>query len=363
VGIDPAEYHKAKQGTKRGDPAYVMSPSSINRFAELPSKWIRGYESPTTKAQLWGNVLETPLLTPTLFDRKFAVQPAKYQTTGMQCPNCLSVTDSKKCSVCKCERVEIAVEKEWTNQSKTCQEWVAARKAEGREVISNEMKANCDQAVKRLFEPRDGDDTIARWFAACDKQVWLTGEWHDEATGMVIPLSSLLDFVPHADSEFRSCLGDYKTAASANPFKFESKAYEFGYHRQAALSMDLWNLANTAENKGARDTWCFVVQESFEPWEPCLALFGQDGDLGDPGFVTLGRDAKWGGYEGVLAMYCQCLAKNRWPGYAAMGEQVQGWCVLRPKPWMATPRMVKVDFDEAEATDQAVEEETDDVGN
>lgn len=326
VNVCSDEYHALKNGVERGDPKFVMSPSYLRAFALQPSKWIKGWNPKESKAKDWGNLVDCRTLTPNLFQSRYAITPETYMDVKMECPRCGTRTDSKSCRSCGVERVAKPREEPWDNRASKCSEWTEEQKKSGKQIVSSESLKHCDAAVKRLFEPVDGDDTIQRWFDCSERQVLVQGEWHDEPTGLIVPVSCLIDFVPRGDSEFADDLGDFKTCLSAHPDAFEWHAYKFGYHIQAAFDMDLFNIAANQQ----RSTWCFIAMENEEPWEFNRAIYGQDEGLENPSFVQLGRMESFGGYLGLMKLYCQCLKTGKWPSYREFGESVQGWSVLRP---------------------------------
>jgi exodeoxyribonuclease VIII len=319
VKTDPRLYHAAKG--ERGNPDYIMSPSQIINFDRLPSRWLKGWNPPAARAMRWGNIIDTLALTPEIFMERYVVRPESYPAK-----------DGKT--------------KKWNGNSTWCQTWMAEHALNGVGILTCQESIAAAAAVMEIVIPKNGDDTIRRWFDASDKQVMVAGEWKDEDTGLTIPISALLDFVPKADSEFPSCLGDLKTVASGEPQMFARKAFRFGYHIQAAFDLDIFNAATGQK----RDTWCFILSESFEPWESTRAMFGMEGEQGNPGFIELGRDA----YKRILATYCRCLATGKWPGYNQTDEAVQGWCILRPEPFMAQKALFAPRY---EIEDEDIEQE------
>lgn len=331
VNVDSEEYHAKRNAIPRGNPEFIMSPSQMGLFAKQPRKWRRGYKPKDTEAKAWGNLIDCRALTPQFFDSRYIVEPVTYDVSTLKCPACNSIADAKKCRSCGEERKPFTVTKEWNYQSKECSKWYEEQVAAHKIPVSKRSVQQCDDAVASLLEPINGDDTIQRWFNACERQVLIEGEWKDEATGLIIPVSALLDFVPHLDSEFASSLGDFKSAISADKYAFERQAFKFGYQRQAAFDMDLFAAATGQE----RNTWCFIISENYEPWEPNRAFYGEEGDMGSPSFLQIGREEQFGGYKRILADYCQCLKHDKWPGYSQNDEAVDGWCVLRPRPFQA----------------------------
>lgn len=277
----------------------------------------------------------------------------------MKCPVCGSITDSKSCRACKVDRVKTENIKAWRYGAKFTDQWKEERIKEGKEVISRKDLVDADNAVKDcLLAPIGSDDTVARWVRSCEKQVHITGEWVDKATGIIIPVSALLDFVPFADSEFGACLGDFKTARTVHPRRFERDAFNFGYHIQAAFDIDIFNAATGQD----RNTWCFVAQENEPPYEFNLMMFGQEGAQGLPGFVEMGREERWGGYRRILADYAKCLKTGHWPRYADQFESVQGWCILNPDMGMTIrAEMGTFQFPNEEKEQQEAEVNVDEV--
>jgi len=356
-GVSPSAYHAA-QTAKRGTPEFVMSPSSLKAFAALPSRWVHGWEPPDSKAKQWGDLLDCRLLTPSQFETRFAVEPAEYPDTGMKCPLCGSITDAKSCRKCKTDRIAVTVMKPWRYGAEFTDAWKAAHVVNNINVVSKPLLERCDAAAARLREVVDGDDTILRWFDCCDNQVLVEGEWRDEATGLVIPVRCLQDFVPRIRTEFAKCLGDLKSTRSAHPIKFQRQAFDFGWHIQAAFDLDLYTAA-TGED---RNTWCFIIQENYEPWECNRAMYGQESGMGQPGFIELGRDARYGGYQGILSNYCACLKSGKWPRYNDTDESAQGGCNLTPEPFMADKMRFAPQYSfESDAEADAPEVNTDDT--
>ena len=335
VGVVPDAYHSQK--APRGSKEYIMSPSAINAFARLPSRWVRGWESPESPSKDWGSLVDCLFLTPDAFPQRYAIEPGEYP--------------------CEPTKRDPRTSKPWNNNANYCDAWVSEQEAKGLHVVKPSTLERARAAVARLVEPMDGDDTIARWRACCDTQVHVTGEWHDEETGIIVPVQCLLDFVPRDGSEFTHCLGDLKCVRSAHPLIFQRQAEKFGWHRQAAWDMDLY-VAATGED---RNSWVFLLSENEFPWEPGRALYSQEADMGNPGFVELGRKTEFAGYEYWLALYSKCLKTGRWPGYSSIGDSVQGWCLLRPEPFTVeraayAPRFELAEDElEAEETEEEME--------
>jgi hypothetical protein len=349
VSLDTAngDYHRTD--AKRGQPDYPVSASVLKEFDRCPRRWVDGYQPPESEAKTRGNLMDVMLLTPKQFDDRFAVQPAEYQTEAMKCPSCGSITDSKKCSACKCERAPCTITKPWTNQSTHCKEWLA-KVPDGVEVVTDDQVAESNAAISRLML----DQTILGFLAASDVQVALAGEWVDEATGLTIPIRALLDIVPRKDSDFSACLGDLKRTRSAAPRKWASDVDTFGHHIQAALYLDFYNAA-TGEG---RDSFCWILSEQFAPFQTAKRLLRLKE-------LNIAQTT----WRRLIGNYCWCLKNGVWPDYdtgeteGPDPEVIQGWGVVKI-PWleqkeMAAPRFGQVS--ESAAPSPEPMEENDDV--
>lgn len=95
-------------------------------------------------------------------------------------------------------------------------------------------------------------------------------------------------------------LYDYKTAASAKPSDFARDVFNFGYHMQAALALDVVEMV-TGERPQA---FCIIVQEKKPPYLVEL-------------YTMTANALHWGKaqYRRALYTFTQCLETSIWPGY------------------------------------------------
>lgn len=313
VGANPESYHA--QVVERGDPKWIMGSGSLREFDRCPDRWLRGYENPDTKAKEWGSLLDCLLLTPEQFESRYAERPATYTHYKMVCPECGSVSDAKSCRKCHVDRLRTRFDDDWNALAKECKEW--KEQQEGKVIVTAEQCEEAHKAKGRLL----ADPILAGFIGACDTQVWIASEWHDPDTGLVIPCRALPDFVARADSEFPKVCGDLKTTRNASPMAWQRWCYQAGYHVQAAFHLDQLQAAKPEE---VRDSWVFVVQENFPPYQIGRRMLSQD-------FLQLGRLT----YQRALRNYCLSLKNNIWPDYDAHDEALQGgWTLVEPLPWM-----------------------------
>lgn len=309
LSADPRLYHEQKH--ERGSREFIMSSGALREFALCPDRWKRGYVSPESDARDWGSLIDCLLTSPEMFGELYAVQPDRYTNDDGD-------------------------QKPWNNNAKVCRAWNQEQGQMHREITTAKAVMECRKAIARLRE----DELVTAWLDACDCQVWVASEWHDEATGLVVPCKALLDFVPRLDTEFRKCLGDFKSTKSAAPMPWQRWCFQAGYHTQAAFYADQF-IAATGED---RNTWCFIVQENYAPFQPGKRMLSQD-------FLTLGRAT----YTQMLANYCQCLKSGRWPGYDDTDESIQGWSLVEPELWMAERAQFAPKFEFQSETETAAE--------
>lgn len=287
VGVTNAEY--MKQTVPRGNPAYVMSRSSLMEFARCPHKWIQTPERDSSKALDWGSLVDCLLFTPDAFGEQFALKPETYTN----------------------EKGEV---KDWNGSSNTCKQWL--RDNSHLTAISSLQLTDAREAVKRL----KADKKVSALLMQSAFQVMITGEYHDYETGLKIPCKVLIDIKPDSRSQFRNMLADLKTANDATAQRWARKVNDFDYEAQAAMELDMHN----AESGQMREEFLHVVQESEPPYEIGRRSLSQD-------FLEIGRHK----YLSALHLYAWCLKNNQWPGYDdTTNEFEDGWRLTQPEPWM-----------------------------
>jgi hypothetical protein len=332
-GINPDQYHQPTG--ERGTPEFVVSSSSLRSFASCPSKWRNGWELPASDSLAYGSLFDVLVLTPEQFASRYVVIPATYESKAMACPKCKSVSDSAKCRNCKCDREETTVSKPWNANSDTCREWFDEQRKSGRGIVSAQDLKDAQAAASRLAQ----DAQLSNFIASCDKQVWVTAEWHDEDTGIVVMVKCLLDLAGRSGSAFEKSLGDLKTTKNAAPIPWAKWAHFAGYEVQAAWNTDLFVAATGREIVN----FCFVLSENSHPWEVGRRFMSQD--LLEPGMDTGDIASGRRQYLAMLKGYCQCLKRGFWPSYDDTDESsADGWTLIQPNPFDEQRRMFAPKF-------------------
>ncbi len=290
--VKPEDYRNFKP-EKRGSKYFVMSRSELMEFALCPHRWLSGVESGDTESTQWGSLVDCLALTPNQFESRYAVAPETY-------------LDAKTGEA-----------KDWNWNANFCKDW---RKERGNQiVIKMSLKAAANRAVASLLQSDNAGELLD-----CSKaSVFVTADYCDKATGLIIPVKILLDLVPDLlHPRFHKSLADLKTAVSAKPADFEKAIFNCNYDAQAALYTDIY-VAATGED---RCEWLFALQENSEPFEvadPMPALSSE--------FLDLGRMK----YKHALEFYARCLADNHFPSYSAGSRlTVDGRYFSEPSPWM-----------------------------
>jgi len=294
VQTDPEFYHNYNPGAShRGSKDYVMSRSDLMEFNHCPHRWVGGYHKKKTDALGYGAMIDAFVLDYDRFEIKFVARPNKY------------LNDKDE-------------EKKWNNNSNTCKAWNAVQAKSGKTVISTSDFDVCMDAQKALLD----DEIINSFLESSDYQVMIVAEWHDEKTGLVIPLKCLIDIVPKKDSQFKHYLGDLKTCRTACLGQWAREVFNYGYHIQGAFYLDMYESA-TGE---VRNCFAHVLQESYEPFE--VGRRGLDEE-----FIELGAQK----YTEAIEKYCECLKSKTFGGYDDYSLlSFDGFTSTGPEAWMIT---------------------------
>lgn len=308
VDADPRKYQA--QAAEPGDPKRVLSRSDLVRFGRCPAKWIRGIPEKESKSMRFGTLVDCWWLTPQHWDERVAVRPEKY-------PHEDKKTGEKTM-------------KDWAGQSNWCKAWMAEAEKSGKTITGLEERSEVFKAVDSLRAVDCYKELETEWYT----QVWCEAEHTDQATGLTITAKVLLDILPSRENAtYGKCLADLKTCRRANLRTITREVFEFGYHVQAALSTDLYELASGED----RPDWLLVLVENEAPYHTEPSILAAD-------YVELGRSY----YMRQIARYCQCLKSGVWPPYEPGAERLGPWRKIRPQDWMAEEMWMDAPTEDAE---------------
>ena len=256
------------RGGENGEPLILARGDLCDIYA-CPHKWHRaaalGVLEPDrpTPSMDFGSLVDCLLLQPAKFNEYYLTAPAEY-------------TNSKKQVV------------PWTWKSSICREWRDEQEAKGFMVATEEKIAEANAAIAELLNHREQGERTKRLIANSVHQVFVMAEYHDQDTGMVVPVKCLTDIVPNADDpEFGQTLFDLKTAVSAAPKKWCKAVADNNYHVQAAINLDCHNaVAGASERLDFRH----LIIENQAPWEPAFRFIGSSGTYeATLDFINAGR--------------------------------------------------------------------------
>lgn len=287
--IDPAVYHH--QTAQRGQLDFVQSRSDLMSVALCAHRWRLGYKSPDSGAKEYGSLLDSMVLDWDRFGDKYTVAPLTYTSDKGET-------------------------KDWNWNATVCKEW--RNRQAGKIIVKNDDYKEGLSALDRLREC-----TPAALLRNCSqKQVMVMAEYQDAGTGLTIHVKALIDLVPSvSDKTFGRCLGDFKTARSANPRKWARESFNCNYEAQAALYQDIY-VAATGED---RTDFVHLVQENYAPYE-VLTPF----PILSTEFLEIGRMK----YVSALKFYAACLKQDVWPSYKATELVMDPFQIVSPEPWM-----------------------------
>ncbi len=323
----PDAYHLQGKNYQRGDARLTMSRGELVKFWECPRKWLRGIPDESSDAMTWGALLDCIVLTPSRFEQAYVVVPETYSDV----PEKYVLTDAfegewnprtKVCQEWKAARVaegftvltpaqltELQTPSPWNWNATVCQSWREEQAASGKLPVKPALASSAWLANKRLHE----DEEIEGILTSSQTQVQVNVEWHDKATDIIVPVKCLLDLATDPSGPFGDTLYDLKSTESADAQKWARSVYQWKLHWQAALYMDAMNVASGRKYR----QFGFVIQESSPPFEPTNRVLAQE-------FMDLGRDM----YRRALAKYCQCLHTGIWPGYDSGITQPEAWMAM-----------------------------------
>jgi hypothetical protein len=248
-----------------------VSKSMLTDFMPNPAAWLLKPKKDYTKAMRFGNLVDCMALTPDEFENEYTILPRFYP--------------------CKPTPKDPRTEKPWNANATYCKELEEDIEAAGKQAVKEDAFLEAKQAVANLkaFRP------YAELIDGAHTQSAMFGDLIDE--GIATPAKSLLDILPMHPNWLR-VIADMKTTAEMSDQHFARTVNKFGYHRQAAIYLDLHN-AITGEN---RDTFYIVWVHSKAPFEVAMRPISASA-------IAEGR--RW--YKSALRLWNQCITTGVFP--------------------------------------------------
>lgn len=262
---------EAYYAPQQKDSSFILSKSMLWQFMPDPQEWRNAPSKKRTAAMDFGDLVDCLALTPEEFPNQFVISPATYPCTP-----------TKK---------DLRTEKPWNKNATYCQEWEAERG--DRNIITAAAYAEASEAVSRFAEKTrtlmDGALTQVEVRTALPHSI------HQSAKSYTPQAKCLIDIVPATNMR---ALADLKTTADLTPHGIERTIYKYGYHVQAAMYLDLYNLA-TGEN---RDTFYLIFVKSSAPYTTAIRPLS-------PSALAEGR--RW--YYAAVRQWTRCINTGVWP--------------------------------------------------
>jgi len=285
--------------------ALGVSQSTLKSMRASPAHCLYDMENARmpTRPMILGSAIHSICLEPHTWQegKSHWVQPLKYQSTGMECPSCKTVTTSAKCAKCKCERVSVSTQKDWNANSDTCREWLESHA--GLPIFTVDELENLGGMMQALKSHSQVGPTLASGVSE------VASFCRDKETGLM--RKARLDKI--VETELGVMLCDVKKCQNAR--KWERDAYDLGSHIQAASNMDI-----------CRDLgldvagFCFFAVEEKPP-------HGIVTYMADDEFLMHGRI--W--HRHLLNKYAECAESGIWPSYP------DDLVTLSPPKWASLP--------------------------
>jgi hypothetical protein len=268
--------------------------------------FLAGGTRPKTESLSFGSLVDCMALTPGEMGQ-YVTQPGTYKSGGEKKKwnaRAAYCKDWKKANPDKEPPEEYQTDtliKVWNNNSDTCKEWKKNQEEKGATLVTQKMRDEATECVKRLREHVVDGIEIGDLIDYCETQTCITGTWECPETGLEIPIRSLLDF----DRDV--AVYDLKTSVDARRYKFARSIKDYHYDVQA------WLYSTMAANaRGVEKLpFGFVVIRNAKPY--LVATYKADwGTLAD------GKEK----FERAMLAYCQALKNGKFKGYTEGFESI-----------------------------------------
>jgi len=217
--IAPRDYFR-----QANDEPRVLSKSLLWDFAKNPKRWLEAPYKESTPVMIFGSMVDCMLLTPSRFDFDFVVSPF----------------DSFR--------------------TKEAKEWKDNQRGN---IVTND---NINEAKKAVGKLKNHHHVKEMMEGDAKTQVSVMSEFAGSSD--TIRVKGLIDLVPDVELDWGNHLIDLKTIGKMDSLRqIENQIYDFGYHMQAAIYLDLFNAHSGLE---PRDSFTFIFSLSAPPYEVAI---------------------------------------------------------------------------------------------
>ena len=314
-GVSPQPL--ATPSVPRGNPSYPIDCWDLIAFSQSERRWRYDTARTPTDTTTYGEMLRALAAGSLDVINSYAHRPADYVHTRNECPSCKSVSPAKVCRTCGLGRVSISEVREWNGGSKFCSAWAAEQLKHNLRIVNDEVWTRATAAFANLT----ADPAIMELASGSTSQQLLSAIWHDTATGLDIPLRTVISCVPSMFGLYADCLATLEVAYDSSPLAWNDYHIEHGLHVAAAFRQMIHN-ATTGES---RSTHCWVIAERKFPH--LIARRASSPDLLAAGTALV---------HSILADYAQSLATDTWSSYDSDSmDPLTAFSPIPFEPWMA----------------------------
>jgi hypothetical protein len=303
-----------------GDPLRILTARDIVQFGRSPRRW-----------QLTEPTVDPPKVTPYELGRTLALageqrthpfvrRPDSMQAMRNTCPKCESRSPAKVCLKCGVARRNVVVTVPFSGAVPECAAWVKGHEDQNRITLTgNTFDAGTEIAAACMNDP-----LIGQLDECSDHLVLIHGLWHDLASGLDIPVETLIDLIPRTGSQWDQCLCTIDVTQDSTPNAWALRAQYRGLHIRAALAQML----HAAATGDAREKHLWALVESGGGHmtghrQAAAAMLHE------------GRSA----LQSLLAAYAVCVQTQVWPAFdPPPTASMDSWTEVHLEPWMIDPR-------------------------
>ena len=300
----------------RGQLDYPVDAWDLLAFGRSPFRWVHTPPPEDNDRPTFLEVLRLLHLVPEHLDKLYVLRPKSYQAVRHTCPKCQSVGPGRVCKACNMARKNVFEERPWSNTAKFCADWTEQHTRHLQRIVPHDLFERARAALDSL----DNDAEVQALHQSANRHVALRGLWHDEPTGLDIPLRGVVSYAP-AEGETRDdSLASLHVTRDVSPTQWAGYAHARGHHAVAAFLQDL----HGAATGDPRPHHLWVLVEQDEPF-----VVGRR--RASPELLNAGRSL----YQDLLGAYARCLATQSWPAFDPnLPGSIDSWSAFHLEPWM-----------------------------
>lgn len=232
-----------------------LSKSKMDKLEISPAHYKASLEEPEkqTDALIFGSLFHTMVLEPEKIETEYAVEPVVNKRTN--------------------EGKQILSDFYEENKDKT--------------IVTQEQMELAKTMAQKIYE-----HPIANKLLKAKGDCEISYFWNDDKTGVLLKA--------RPDKVVDDIIIDVKTTVSANPNVFYKKAYDYGYHKQAAHFLDGYRACNGKNASG----FIFIAVEKEPPYAVCV--YKASKEFIEKGEIDVRKN---------IELFAECERTGIWRGY------------------------------------------------